>query len=241
MLFHWLRKKEQNALPFFYMFFTAFTLWASGFSPTPTWPQYFSAAVPFLILGIFWGVGDFLYSRPSSLWLYLTVLVSLCVLIFTPSVQAMPDQISRLEDRSEWTTEHFQELAESIKEKIPPSQGSHKVLSLVPIFPMQAGLDTYPVFAVGSFSWRTAPILSKERRDRYRIIAPEDLPAYLQKDPPIAILTNTEGGYHGFSIDDPDSLDQPFVEYATQNHYQPEKIFEPAGNPNDPLILWVRN
>jgi hypothetical protein len=54
----------------------------------------------------------------------------------------------------------------------------------------------------------------------YGVIAPADLPAYLEPDPPAAILVGFELENEGFSLDDPGGLELPLEQYARAHGYQ---------------------
>jgi hypothetical protein len=122
----------------------------------------------------------------------------------------------------QWVTTQVKDIGTEMKEKIPTDGG--RVLTLAPILPLEAGLEVYPVFIVGPFSWRTAQFLSPERRRQYGVISPDDLELYLQDSPPAAILTGPELNYESFSRFSTDNLESAFSDYALRHGYQPVPI-----------------
>lgn len=67
-----------------------------------------------------------------------------------------------------------------------------KILTLGPTAVVQVGLDVYPEFGTGVFAWRSASLLSAEKRAKLHFAAPEDLDGLFAKAPPAAILTGVE-------------------------------------------------
>jgi hypothetical protein len=120
---------------------------------------------------------------------------------------------------SEWFGVRLHEYAVSTRAHIPEG----KVLTLAPTYPIEAGLPTYPEFAIGPFAWRLAHLVDPEVRRRFHVIAPADLEEFLAKDPPAAILTGVEE----------DDLEAPLIDYAKAHGYQQVKLKKRRD-------LWVR-
>ena len=98
-------------------------------------------------------------------------------------------------------------------EKLASKVDSGKILTLSPIFAVELDRDIYPEFVTGPFAWRTAHFVPENQRSILGVVAPEDLEAFLSKQPPSGILVGNEPG-----------LEAPFLEYAEQYGYSPEKI-----------------
>ena len=86
-----------------------------------------------------------------------------------------------------------------------------KYLTLAPIGILECKGRIYPEFATGPFAWRAAALIPPEKRAKLGFIAPEDLPRFLDADPPAAIVTGVE---------DP-ALEKPFIDYAESHHFSP--------------------
>jgi len=233
----WKRNYDREAFFVVFIYMFAVVLLITAFAPTPLWPQYFFGPVPFLIFGLIFG-SSVVFRSNRTLWLSSLLPILMVVLIFQHSLPSTFDLKNILHPEM-WTTTKVHQLSIDIQAN-SGCQQKCKILTLVPILPMEAGLSSYPMFAVGSFSWRTAPILSKERRNEYRIISYDDLPEYLNNDPPAAILTGTEANFDGFTKYDPGGLDLPFIEYAKDNQYRPQKIISHLSTQDLDLTLWVR-
>jgi len=206
------RKRQPARLDLLVSASLAVALLAAGFAPTPVWPQYFFAPIPFLLLVLFYG----LQGWGSTLgWLGMAILVAVLLLGSAAPLGTLWQAIHHPQD---WTTAKAALQANALRAVVPSGQ----VLTLAPIVPLEAGLGAYPVFTNGPFSWRTAPILAPEKRTLYGVIGPDELEDYLAKDPPAAILTGPEQNYEGFTADDTLGLESPFTQYAQFHGYRPQ-------------------
>ena len=209
---------------------------AAGFAPTPLWPQYFFGPAPFFILALLAGARIFL-TRAGWAWALAGAALLAGAAVGAPAAELWQD-LRGLANPPGWTVTQYARLAQEIGAKVPCA-GTCKVLALAPVLPLDAGLDTYPMFAVGTVSWRTAPLLSAERRAGYGIIAPEDLAGFLAGDPPAAVITGSEARYDGFTPYDPVGLDLPLEAYAEQNGYVPVPLAQRFA-PYQDITLWVK-
>jgi hypothetical protein len=123
-----------------------------------------------------------------------------------------------------WRPIIVHKVGEDIAKAIISRDGTDqaKVLTLSPIYPLEADLEIYPEFATGVFAWRSAPYLDSEQLVEFGIISEENINAYLEKSSPEAILVGLQ----------PD-LENAFIEYATQNGYIAEEV-------GSDLTLWLR-
>ena len=120
--------------------------------------------------------------------------------------RAYVDPLDHVFEPSEWYGIRLHDYAATIKADLPAG----KVLTLAPSYPIEAGLPTYPEFAIGPFAWRLAHLVDPETRKRFHVIAPADLEEFLQKDPPAAILTGVEE----------EDLEAPLIDYAKAHGYR---------------------
>ena len=85
---------------------------------------------------------------------------------------------------------------------------------IAPAWPLAGGLDIFPEFATAPFAWRHASFVPPERRQRLKLIAPDDLEAFLAPRVPPAILTGVED----------EDLAAPLVAYARRHGYRFVKL-----------------
>jgi len=207
-------------------------MFISAFGPTPTWPQYFFAPLPYLVIAGMCLVTLVHRKYPHLGWV-LTVLVIGLTFANAAARQAFSD-LAGLKEPGSWVPVQVHQFSQEIKQLLPEG----KVLTLVPIFPLEAGLDTYEMFAVGPLVWRSAHILSQEKRQEYGIIALTDLDRYLQAHPPDAILLGVEDRYDGFWIYNAGALEVPLLEYAELHGYRPVELTPGFGEGTE--VLWVK-
>ena len=144
------------------------------------------------------------------------------------------DGLKYLSNPAQSTPIQVHDFGEEIKQYVPKG----RILTLIPMIPLEAGYDIYPFTASGPFIWRTSLLLTSQRRTKYGVISPEELPAILKQDPPDGILTGFEDPNAGFIRNDPGTLETPFVNYAKENDYTPISLN--ASFIGHPIILWVR-
>jgi len=133
-----------------------------------------------------------------------------------------------------WIPVQVHRFTQELKQHVP--EGT--MLTISPIYPLEAKLDTYPVLTPGPFSWRNSHLLSPEKRVEYGLISYMDLEDMLVDDPPQAILTGFEANYEGFNSLDDGGLEKPLVDYAKKNGYKPIRI--PAGFTGIEVTVWVQ-
>jgi hypothetical protein len=93
-------------------------------------------------------------------------------------------------------------LASEIGEQIADLTAPGRILTLAPLYALQAGRDVYTWLATGPFSWRTAPLVDEDRRAALGIAGPDELTTAVAIDPPVAVLLGAEQ-------DSVEALEQP--------------------------------
>lgn len=175
-------------------------IFIGSWAPLPSYRQYYYPFVPFLLLGNIIGLArEHPFQLRTMRLLWLAVIVSLL-----EAIPSLPSSLGQLAP-STWPVFSVHEKAEAIAALLPRG----RVLTLAPLFPLEAGREIYPEFATGPFAWRTASLLDPERRAAFGFVAPADLERYLAADPPAAILTGFEHR----------EFDLPLLRYARSHGY----------------------
>jgi hypothetical protein len=195
-----------------------------SFLPTPSWYQYFYAPLPFLVVAIAFGLA--LLTRPGrsrAAWF----LVAFAEVVLLANLFGWEDyrRMSFLLHPEAWRPLQAHTVGADVRAALEEGRGSSanpRVLTLGPLFPLEAGLEIYPAFATGTFAWRTADYLDSESRAALGVVSAEELDAYLADSPPDGILV-------GFNP----RLEEPFVRYAEVGGYR-------AVDVSSDLQLWVR-
>jgi 4-amino-4-deoxy-L-arabinose transferase-like glycosyltransferase len=228
--YRYIRTASTEALGVLTVTVGAATLAASAFAPTPTQLQYFLAPVPWLCVGLLLA-GQRLH-RYSRLALGVVAVCGLAVALTGPGAGASLASVRSLSKPSEWVPVQAHAFAENLLEHA----GSGRVLTLLPMFPLEAGLDVYPFAATGTFSWRTSLLLTAQRRTQYGVTSPDELPGVLKLAPPTEILTGFESTNAGFEFRDLGGLEKPLTDYAQAHGYDSAPL--PAPFLEQSITLW---
>lgn len=206
-------------------------LFASAFAPTPSWPQYFFAPLPFLVVVFVYGSSWL--ARRKAVYGYIAVGTLAALALASNAVAAVRDDLATLLQPDAWLTVEVHQFAEQLGEKVPEG----KVLTLAPIFALEAGLEIYEPFTVGPFAWRTAHLVGAELRSAYGIVARRELDEYLAADPPAAVLVGFETEGAGFGPYDKGRLEKPMEDYARSSGFTPQAM--QASFTLGTVILWT--
>jgi 4-amino-4-deoxy-L-arabinose transferase-like glycosyltransferase len=227
-----LRHKDQFHFEAVFAAGLSLVLFLTAFAPTPTQPQYYFAPLPFLLIVLLYGISEVSPNKPV---LSIALLIfTFTLIVFNGTFSKIAVDIAGLRHPEDWQPVQLHNFALKIKTLVPEG----KVLTLAPIIPLEAGLDTYEMFAVGPFSWRTAQLLGEQKRKEYRIISYEELDTFLKANPPTAILIGVEANYEGFQPGDDGGLERPFLNYAIQSGYKPIEF--PTDFAGIPTTLYIR-
>jgi hypothetical protein len=193
----------------------AIALFVSALIPSPTWLQYFYAPYALAVFAVVYGVACLSANR----WRYpavaaLLAVTLICAFRALPNYQALDGSLSL----SDSTTAQVYQAALDIRRAVPHGT----IVTLAPVYGLEAGLNIYPGLASGPFAPRVANLLPPGTKANQRISSIADLVAAMQARPPEAVLVGTEG-----------ALEDPLAQFAFQHGYR--KIALPSG-----LTLWVR-
>jgi hypothetical protein len=83
------------------------------------------------------------------------------------------------------------------------------ILTLAPIYPLEAGLAIYPSFSTGAFAWRISPYVEPAKAVRLGIVSPATLEQMLKVAPAAGVLVGLEK-----------TGEQPLAGYAARNSYE---------------------
>lgn len=171
--------------------------------PTRYQYQHWFIVVPFLALAIAEAL-PFVKPGANSWkgWSFLILAAASVVMNGHAYIEPLPRAFSS----NEWFGNRFHDYAAINLSQITDG----KLLTLAPAYAIEAGVPTYPEFAIGPFAWRLAHLVHPETRKRFHVVAPADLEEFLAKEPPAAILTGVEE----------DELEAPLIDYATAHGYQ---------------------
>jgi hypothetical protein len=166
-------------------------------SPTRFQSQHYYALVPFVAVGACFGL--------SRITKRAAIATSVLVIAAVGLHGGDMARYLRPSKTSDWMPMRIHEAGRAIGRAV----GQGKVLTLAPIAPLEGGARVYPELAVGPFAFRLAHLLPPEKRRQFRVVAPEDLAALADADPPAGILLGAED----------EDLEAPLAEIAESRGY----------------------
>ncbi len=184
-------------------------LLVGSLGPTPSAPRYFYQLIPFLVLGLLYGIA---YFREQAIKMNRGLQLFALAVVVTGFVGFSSYQhLGNLLSEESWTPIEANEVGAQIKHAV----GDGQILTLAPIYPLEEGGKIYKEFAAAPFGWRIGSLLGSSQRKQYDIVSKADLENYLKTKPPQGIL-----------VGDPlqAALEQPLVDYAKEHGYRPLQL-----------------
>jgi len=201
----WLRRRERGHLKLGVLLLVLPFLLIGCFAPSRYQYQHFFVLIPFLALGVVYGLQS-LAPIGRSARLYQGLFAGVSIFSILLGIKYYRN-INAPWTMGDWHLTRASTTGTDLRKYLKHG----KILTLAPTYPLLGGFDIYPEFATGPFAWRSAQLVPTDRRYRLHLIAPDDLEGFLASDPPAGILTGYE--------DDGD-LEKPFLEYAKRHGYR---------------------
>jgi len=176
-----------------------------AFLPRPPYIQYFHPFGAFLALSV-----PFLFHALKPLGQARKVVFTAAVLVGCfPGTILLVQNGARLFNPDKWMVNRVEQAGEGILVAMAVERAQGPVLTLSPIFALEAGLEIYPELAAGPFFYRTADRLSAAALGRLNAVSPQTVDALMRREPPAAILVGKQ----------PEFLERPLIDYARRNGF----------------------
>ncbi|MEO5951341.1 MAG: hypothetical protein ABIQ44_02635, partial [Chloroflexia bacterium] len=209
-------RQRMIVLPFVLSLSVFLALFVGALIPTPTWLQYFYA--PYALLAVALCIGVALLVRIGQHRRIIVPFFTLFTLVsaaFTLPSYISPGDVFRFDD---WTPTAISNVSREISAQVPTGT----VVTLSPIYALQAGLNIYPALSSGPFGFRVANTLQPSTRQGDNLLSADDTVAQMTANPPEAILTGAEG-----------TLEYALTQFATDHNYTQTTL-------SNGLTLWLR-
>lgn len=193
----------------------------AGLLPRPPYIQYFHPFAAMLALSapfLFHALAPMFGARGA---IFAGVVIVGCL----PGTALLMQTAPKLVMPHKWMVNRVAEASASIRGELAAAGTDGPVLTLTPIFALEAGLDIYPELSAGPFFYRTGDRLKPAEIDRLNGVTPETLDELLRDRPPAAILVGKEEKL----------LEQPFIDYARANGFIERRVPRFSD-----LRLWVK-
>jgi hypothetical protein len=163
-----------------------------AFVPTPSFPQYFTPALPFLavLVGLLFGTFDQDGRRLAQ-----PLMTAVLLLTAVTGAPLLLPSLAGLAKPAGWTGLRVARDGAAIAAIVRESRAAGRpVATLSPLHMLEGGLPIYPQFALGPFVYRAAPWVREEQRRYFTYFVTADaIPVLLSDQPPAAIMTGIEG------------------------------------------------
>lgn len=184
---------------------------AMAFLPTPGFPQYYVQPLVCLPLVAAVAMRRLTAAQARMLTPAIAAALLLMVLVALPRLSA---GVASLAAPGRTEVARFAEcgrrLAEALAEAGAPAG---RIATLMPLYPLEAGLPVYPEFATGPFAFRIANHTPADLAARYVMTGPEGLAGLFAADPPAAVLLGYEP-----------ELEAPLADWARAAGYRPVPV-----------------
>ncbi len=189
-------------------------LYTGSFAPTPAWPQYFFAPLPFLVL---LGPYALAYLRDGEARLACVRSLALAAVLscFFGSFPKTSGAVRPLVEPETWVPIQVHAAASELAAEVSKVGKGGMVLTLVPTFAAEAGIPVYPPLVVGVFGWRVSHLLPPSERHHQSMAGPADLQDLLQSKRPVVAFK-----HHSV----PQSLEEPLREFVRRYRYRCKEL-----------------
>jgi hypothetical protein len=177
-----------------------------SFLPTPSFPQYYAPPLICLLLLFTLIYGEL--DAGSRLRLEPALIAAAVLTLFVNSPRLL-ESLPKLASPRHWAVMRTHEDGVAIAKAMAASGAQGKIVTLAPIYPLEANLPVYPEFGTGPFAYRVADLAPATLRGYYKTTSPSTVEAFLAADPPAALLL-------GFD----DELEEPLLRFAQAHNYQ---------------------
>lgn len=193
-----------------------------AFVPTPAFPQYFVPPVPFVIAAIL-----VMHARldDAEQRQAMPMLLAIGLLALVGSASRILPGLPALARPATWSGIKINREARALA-KHANLQPGDRVATLSPVLALETGASIYPEFAAGQFVYRVADYILPADRQFYRTTSERDLGAFLDANPPAAIIVNPD-----------EPIEQPFLAYAQSRGYR--EVTRPDSTKRESMRLFA--
>ncbi|WP_340314126.1 hypothetical protein [Rhizorhabdus argentea] len=181
-----------------------------SFVPSPAFPQYYEPPVPFMLILALLCYRQLDVPAQRRMQSLIGTAGAIALAIILPRVLPAVPAVGQ---PARWTGNVVHAQGARIRTVLEQAGVDGRVATLAPIIALEGGLPIYREFAAGPFVYRVADYLPPAQRRHFVTTSPRGLSAFLDANPPAAIVTGQEG-----------ELDRAFVDYARSRRYVPVDI-----------------
>jgi hypothetical protein len=174
-----------------------------AFIPPTMWRQYWGIPVPFLVAALAYPLADLQRATEgkdsASVFRIASYAVIICVVVTIGANVDLLGQSIILLVPERWAPVQVHAVAEEIATEV---EGSKPILTLGPLYALEADTQIYLELSCGDLIYRIADSLSPREREITHTVGPDTLAYLVNKQPPGAVLVGVEPSYFSF-LEDP--------------------------------------
>lgn len=168
-----------------------------AFLATPVFPQYYTMAIPFLVLAVGAAAG----SRKVDPAVARAVVLAVVVVATCFQLPRIAHSITRLASPGDWAVVEVVRTGEAIRSAVaasgvhPSARPDARILTLAPVHALAAGLAIYPELVAGPFFFRNDEAVSLAEQRRFGMAGASRLPELVAAHPPAGIFVGRAAGH----------------------------------------------
>ena len=167
-----------------------------AFIPPTMWRQYLAMPVPFLVTAMAYPLLSLRMKaqkgKLSTHFKAAGVITALCVAVAVIYNMPVLYRIPLAFTPDKWVPVRVHEIAQDIGKRVPPPK---RLLTLGPLYALEAGCGIYPQLSAGSIVYRVGDYMPPRQRKLTNTTGTESLNELLEKNQPSAVLLNVESKY----------------------------------------------
>ncbi|WP_299147679.1 hypothetical protein [uncultured Tateyamaria sp.] len=194
--------------------------------PTPAFPQYYAAPVVFLPF-----VGAVLVRAldPQTMRALVPALAAGMILMVFLALPRLGPGLLALRAPAQTEVAQFDAGGREIASVLSEAGLTGPIATLMPLYPLEEGLEVYPEIATGQFAYRVADFITPDLAGHFVMSGPDGMAALFEATPPAALLLGYE----------PD-LEGPMRAYAQAHGYQPAAAQSLSNRYGDGVLFIAR-
>jgi hypothetical protein len=200
-------------------------------TPTPSWSHYYFAPVAFLLWLSLSALAQLQRPAVSQAAAVLLGVAALLSFVYAPLPRRMDAVARDLVRPASWVPVRVHEEADTVRAALEAQGSEGPVLTLSPLWAIEAGLPIYPEFVTGPFGYRVSHLLPAEEAAARGLPWGPNIKAFLEAHRPRAILTGHDEA----------RVERPLIDAAEALGYLPIQtaLGRVTGGRGQRAVIWV--
>jgi 4-amino-4-deoxy-L-arabinose transferase-like glycosyltransferase len=226
-----LRTATRPRFEFVFLLLVTPFAFVGAMAPTPSWSQYYFAPVVLLLWLSLYALAQLRRTAPSEAAALLLGVAALLSFVYAPLPRRMDAVVRDLVRPASWVPVRVHEEADTLRAAVEAPGGAGAVLTLSPLWAVEARLPIYPAFVTGPFGYRVSHLLPADEAAARGLPWGPDIKAFLEEHRPRAILTGHDEA----------RVERPLIDAADALGYRPIEtaLGRVTGGRGQAAVIWV--